>query len=436
MIKTEKFLIMLAVILMVFGCTTNDPIPSSQVQHLEDVEVPDGFNWDFTKTVDIVLIAHDNEGNPVEGTEVSLYKTQNNLAFELTTNIDGELRTEITMPESASSVILRYEEQQVIVPIVGNMVYHEMTVAPVRDIRGNGTIYIPGTNSVLTFLFEDNWPIKGDYDFNDMVIESSGKLRFEQNYLRYISLNAKVIASGATFHNGFNIIFESTAFPNTALGDIITYSAYDSDDNLLPMTSGEVQSAYGTDVIWSESDGHLEFKFFTDVFDVMSPPHGSLAMNTNMDAAWVDPIRIKIRIDYNHLIPFNPANPVLNMNELNPFIIVDGVSGYEIHLPGEFLSGNFSQQTLFNTGDDNSSLTTFTTVNNLSWGMMLEGRLEYPREQVDMILAYPELADYFGGTQGIFDNWWQPHPDPTYAAGYIYDRGDMTVADQDAPVGE
>jgi len=447
-IKGIKLFAIVALMFMIFGCTSNDPMPPDQAQNMNDVEIPDGFDWDFTRNVNVVIIASDSEGNLVEGTEVSLYKTQNNMAFTMSTNSSGELRTDITLPESSSSVILEYDGQQVTIPVIGNTVYHEMTVEPVRDIRGNGTIFVPGSLSVLTLMYEDNWPVKGDYDFNDMVVESWGKLRYVSDYLRYIELSAKVVASGATYHNGFSIIFDTSAFPNTSLGDAITFSAYDSDDNLLPLNSSEVNAAYGTDVIWWTAEGHLQFKFFNDIFDVMAPPQGSLAMNTNIDAPWVDPITIKIRIDYSisHLIGFDPSNPSFNLNALNPYIEVNGVTGYEIHLPGDFLTGNFSQEALFGTGDDNTPLAgeadpmystnAFTTVDGLSWGLKLEGILEYPREQVDVILAYPELADYFAGTQGIFDNWWQPHPDPNYTAGYIYDRGDMTVADQDAPVGE
>ncbi|MCF7911187.1 MAG: LruC domain-containing protein [Candidatus Cloacimonetes bacterium] len=434
MIKKMRLVVFLAAIMLIFGCTSNDPMPSSQAQNMEDLEIPDGFDWDFTKIVEVELFAHDTENNPVQGVEVSLYKTQNNLAFKMSTNPIGRLKTSITMPESDNSVILEFDGQQVSVPVTGNSVYYEMTVNPVRENRDRGgDVYVPGYTSVYTLMFEDNWPVKGDYDFNDMVVESKCHLRYEgsgaTNYLNYIEAEATVIASGATYHNGFNIIFETTAFPDISLGDIITYSAYDSEGQL-PMTSEEVTAAYGTELIWGMgTSDHMQFKFFDDINDVMSPPQGYLAMNTDSRAPWVNPIKIKMKIDYaeTHLILY--SNEVIDLTQLNPYITVDNNPGYEIHLPGEFVTDNFSQSALFGTGDDFGG--SFTTAEGYSWGLKLEGILEYPKEQVDIIQAYPRLAQYFAGELSIFEKWWRPHPDPDHLEGKVYDRGDMTADDQE-----
>jgi len=435
MINVIKLVIVIAVMFMIFGCTSNDPIQPAQSQTMNDMEIPDGFDWNFSQKVEVILIASDSEGNLVEGAEVSLYNNRNNLAFTATTNSAGELRSNIILRESDRSVILKYDNQEISVPVVGNTVYYEMTVEPVRDIRATGIKEVPGGGEVVTVMFEDNWPLKGDYDYNDMVIETRSKLRYASDKLDYVEIYAKVIAAGASYHNGFNIIFESTAFPNTSLGDEITFSAYDSDDNLLPLTSSEVNAAYGTDVIWWTAEGHLQFKFFNDVFDVMAP-HGSPALNTNMNVAWVDPITIKIRIDYdriNHPITHTTLNPAIDLDAFNPYITVDGNPGYEIHLQGYFLTGNFDQESLIGTGDDDG--TSFSTAEGYSWAMLLYGRLEYPREQVDIVTAYPNLGTYFAGPSapGYSEEWWYPHPDTDSVTGFIFDREDLTIAEQNAP---
>ena len=209
---------------------------------------------------------------------------------------------------------------------------------------------------------------------------------------------------------------------------MITFTAYDSNDDLLPMTSSEISAAYGTDLTWSTASGHIQFNFFQDVFDVMPHLHGLLALNTNMDGAWVDPIRIKIMIDYHHAIPYQLFDIAL----LNPYITVAtdvNNNGYEIHLPGYFVTDNFDQGSLIGTGDDDG--TSYTTTEGYSPAIMMYGRLEYPQEQVDIITAYPRLGDYFiGGIIPYDENWWQPHPDTDSVTGFIFDREDLTIAEQ------
>ncbi|MCF7919528.1 MAG: LruC domain-containing protein [Candidatus Cloacimonetes bacterium] len=446
--KIMRIIVLSVPVLAFFAsCTDSSTKPSGHAQSIQDVEIPAGFDWDFTSETEVTITTVDAAGIPVQGKEISLYKTENNLAFTAVTNEIGKVNIKITLPESSSSVFVECDGERISVPVTGNEVNKTLVVnGGSRDTRANGTLYVPGTNSVITLMYEDNWPNKGDYDFNDMVVETWGKLRYESNYLRYVELQATVIASGATYNNGFRVMFESDAAPNTSLGDVITFSAYDADGNQLPMTSEEVHAAYGTDVIWDTFNHQLFFKYFDHVYDVMPLPFTFLALNTFNEAPWTDPVSIKIRIDYQQLISFNPVSPSLNLNSFNPYVTLDGIPGYEIHLPGDIYTSNFDQFGLFGTGDDNTPLsglsdplyidTAFKTVDGLSWGLKLEGTLEYPREKADVILAYPELESYFAGTQGIFDNWWQPHPDDDYSEGYILDRGDMTVADQNAPVGE
>jgi len=432
MIKEIRILLLLVALMMLFSCTSNDPMQPDQAQTMNDLEIPDGFDWNFTQKVEVILIASDSEGNLVEGAEVSLYNTRNSRVFTATTNSFGELRTDITLTESDRSVILKYDNHEISVPVVGNTVYYEMTVEPVRDIRATGINEVPGGGEVITLMFEDNWPLKGDYDFNDMVIETWSKLRYASDKLDYVEIYAKVIAAGASYHNGFNIIFESDALPNVF--DEITYSAYDSNGDQLPLSSPQVAAAYGTDMItWQTTPGYLQFQFFDDVFDVMTP-HGSIALNTNMDVAWVAPITIKIRIDYdrtNHPITHTTSYPAIDLDAFNPYITVHNDTvindGYEIHLPGYCVTLNFNQHSLFGTGDDDGM--PFTTAEGYSWAILLYARLEYPREQVDIVTAYPNLVDYFNNEN---DDWWYPHPDPDYTLGHIYDRQDLTATEQDA----
>jgi LruC domain-containing protein len=444
MLKILKFL-PLIFLLVVFGCSTDNVIKSSEAaQKLTELEIPEGFDWDFTQEVAVSIFARDSNGIGVAGKPISLYQTENNQLFELNTDSFGRIEMNVTMPESSTTVYIEHDGIRHSVPVSGSAVDYTFITEPERDIRANGTVFVPGQNSVMTLLFEDNWPNMGDYDFNDMVIEAWGKLRFESDYLRFIELQATVVASGATFHNGFEAMFETTAFPDEGLGDQITITAFDSDGNQLFANSADVTAAYGTELLIDDIENQMTFKFFDNIYDVISLPQGYLAVNTLPSAPWKGAITIKFRIDYVQLILYNSS--VFDLNSLNPYIVVDGVAGFEVHLPGYPYTSNFTQYGLFGTGDDATPIggiasplydsMGFRTAEGFSWGLKLEGRLEYPREQADIVLAYPELADYFAGNQPLFDNWWQPHPDSDYSEGYILDRGDLTWEEQNEPVGD
>ena len=53
MIKKMRILGLMVALMIVFGCTSNDPIQPAQAQNMNELEIPDGFNWDFTKNVEV-----------------------------------------------------------------------------------------------------------------------------------------------------------------------------------------------------------------------------------------------------------------------------------------------------------------------------------------------------------------------------------------------
>ena len=64
--------------------------------------------------------------------------------------------------------------------------------------------YSPSQNSHALLCFEDNFPAKGDYDFNDMIVSTKAKEIFNtDNKLKEFTLNMELKAMGASYHNGF-----------------------------------------------------------------------------------------------------------------------------------------------------------------------------------------------------------------------------------------
>ena len=66
--------------------------------------------------------------------------------------------------------------------------------------------FYPSENNVGTLAFEDLWPSRGDYDFNDMVIDYNfNQITNSQNKVVQIKANIILKAFGASYNNGFGI---------------------------------------------------------------------------------------------------------------------------------------------------------------------------------------------------------------------------------------
>jgi LruC domain-containing protein len=62
--------------------------------------------------------------------------------------------------------------------------------------------------------FEDNWPSKGDYDFNDVVVDYNiNTVTNAQNQVVEVIGEFTLRASGATYNNGFGFQLDNIA-PN------------------------------------------------------------------------------------------------------------------------------------------------------------------------------------------------------------------------------
>ena len=73
--------------------------------------------------------------------------------------------------------------------------------------------FYPGETTWGTLLAEDNWPLLGDFDMNDMVVRY--RTREVYNGLKQvkdISIEYRLEARGAAFHNGFAVSLGDQVF--------------------------------------------------------------------------------------------------------------------------------------------------------------------------------------------------------------------------------
>jgi len=193
--------------------------------------------------------------------------------------------------------------------------------------------WTPGENMWGTLAFEDLWPAKGDYDFNDLVLS----YKFHQvtnadNDVVAVEGYFNVKHIGASYINGF--AFE------------------------LPVDKGLVSSVSGynitDDIVTLESNG-------------LEQGH------SNAVAVLFDNANLNVGQDLTLTVNF--SNPIMQSDlgtaPYNPFVIVNQDRDYEVHLP-DHAPTILANTELLTTEDDNSIVAEgryYKTEVNLPWAI-------------------------------------------------------------------
>lgn len=181
--------------------------------------------------------------------------------------------------------------------------------------------YIPVDNlypatGLGTLAFEDLWPGKGDYDFNDMVIDYQFELISNTgNYVDQIVGTFVLKAFGASYENGFGFQLSEDIDP----ADIYV-EGMQITENYITLNSNGTEAGQSKPTII----------VFDNAYNEMQHPGMGIGVNTTPEAPYVQPVEFEIRIYF-------PENTYtfaqVDIASFNPFIIVNKNRGVEVHLP-------------------------------------------------------------------------------------------------------
>ncbi|MBU1010872.1 MAG: LruC domain-containing protein [Bacteroidetes bacterium] len=308
-----------------------------------------------------------------------------------------------TMPAGTASVqVLLWSH------IYGGTIDYDKVVVtgPVTDADGDGVdddldeypndaarafnIYYPGAGAYGTLAYEDLWPGKGDYDFNDLVIDYQYKQVLNAaNKLVECRIKYSVRAIGASLENGFGI-----EFPGTVATDIDQISGNHISENYLSFNANGTEAGQTKAVVIA----------FDNAFDMLSNPGGGFGINTNPLAPYSTPDTLELYVHF--------GNPVLFQNTgtapFNPFIIVNKERGREVHLPGKTPT-SLASPSLFGTDFDATNPSTnkyYQSATNLPWAVNLPVHFDYPVEKVQIVNAYLKFGNWAESSGVQFPDWY------------------------------
>jgi len=234
------------------------------------------------------------------------------------------------------------------------------------------------------------WPSKGDYDFNDLVVDYRFKIITNAgNKVSDVIAEFVIKAIGAGFENGFGFQLDG----NTVnAGDIRVEGTVLHEDYIRLNDNGTEAGQDEITVI---------------VFDNANrcmPTESGFGVNVFPDKPYITPDTIRLTLG---LTPNRYTINDLKLYNFNPFLIVNKDRGKEIHLPNRKPS-SLANQSYFGSDQDNSVPSEgryYKTKENLPWALNISSAYEYTIESVQISDAHLKFAPWAESSGEQFRDW-------------------------------
>ena len=246
-----------------------------------------------------------------------------------------------------------------------------------------------------TLAFEDLWPSRGDYDFNDLVIDYQFEIFTNlNNNIVQVDATFVIKAIGASLHNGFGFQLSEAIDP-----DDLTITGNQLTENYITLNSNGTEAGQSKPTII----------VFDDSFKQLQHPGSGLGINTTPGAPYVSPVTLEISIAFE---PDKYNNNVLDISNFNPFLIVSQTRGIEVHLP-YFPPTDLADPNLFGSLHDDTNPATgrfYVTSANLPWGINIYDNFDYPIEKQEILGAYLKFGAWAESGGVLYADWYKNLP--------------------------
>lgn len=273
---------------------------------------------------------------------------------------------------------------------------------------GNSKVFYPGASSYVTLAYEDNWPLAGDYDMNDVVMayRTTQYVSAQNQVVRY-DIEGELLAMGASYHNGFAV----------RLAGVPTSAVWQA--GVVFQINGELVLANPVEasVVGQDSDAVLIVS--EDLWQNITLASGCLFYRTQDGCTDKQDFRFKISVPLTTPVALAQAPT----GKLDPFIFATNETyhgssfggqpgrGLEVHLKNHAPTGHVNSSYL-GTQDDASNSDTgiyFSTSTGLPWALEIPVLWKHPKEYVDLLEAYADF-EAFATSSGEAGGVWYQNP--------------------------
>ena len=236
--------------------------------------------------------------------------------------------------------------------------------------------YYPGADTWGTLAFEDQWPKRGDYDMNDVVMRyRTREIMNAQRQVVGLSIDYRLDARGGINASGFGV-----NLPGIAAKLVASATLSENGSGAAPLAVEAGQS-------------EATFVITPSVLKQMPFSADANCAYANTLAACPATPTVPFHLEVNFT---TPQASTLFASPYNPFIFASDKRGIEVHLPGKAPTA-LADKSLFGTGDDATKAGTSTTYMDAQrrpWALDLPVLWAYPLERTDLLQAYPNFATW------------------------------------------
>ena len=257
---------------------------------------------------------------------------------------------------------------------------------PTDPTRAHNNFY-PAKGQLATLAFEDLWPSRGDYDFNDLVVDYNfNQITNAQNKVVEIDAQLTERATGTSYRNGFGIQF------NTNPSNIQSVTGQHITKNYLQLAANGTENNQSKAVIIAFDNSWDLLKSYNSI---SGNPY-STPQTLNLTIKFITPI---------DQVAFGSA-------PYNPFLIIDGNRGMEVHLPN-LPPTDLADKSIFGTADDNTNIALgkyYTSNKYLPWAINIPVQFDYPAEKQDITKAFLMFNTWVTSKGTTYTDWYLNKP--------------------------
>lgn len=251
-----------------------------------------------------------------------------------------------------------------------------------------------------SYLFEDMWPLYGDYDMNDVVLRVNNITTYvdADNKTSKLVFDASIRAIGAEKRMGGAVMLDKVA---ASAVKSVTYSAQLAPTTFSVETSGVEKGQ--TNAVLPLFDHVHRFMGKPDAWFI-NTKHGGVDNVEN-------PPVVTVTVEFNE--PVSVAD--LNVKNQNFFIITDIDSKpvnkknrREIHIV-DYKPTEMAETGIFGYSNDASNPSTgkyYRSKDNLPWGIMVPNAFRWPLEHIQVLDAYTQFEGWVMSAGEDNQEWW------------------------------
>lgn len=388
---------MMCMLASVFMACEHNGVYNKGTDEVEELKVPAGFEWNMSKDVALTISA------PVE-TSVDVYEdaacklllgtlpvSSEKVTYNLSTETDaGKLYVKYPKADGTMAV----QTVVIVATKAASDGSAELKLPEDTGKKGNdGWIYYPAkSNGWGSLLFEDMWPEKGDYDFNDLA--AWYKIQVAPDV---ILVGVRLNALGG--YLPYQLCLQIDGVEARHVEQVTGYTNNNPQVNSFKFeTTGEDYAVFSFD--WKNKKGSNGGNYYnTELKNQVA----SSGLDENM-------LAIQIYLDGNVSVS------QLKHTSFN-FFIRRTDNGKEIHLRGYEPTKAFKEQYDKIVSENAALLKTdipYCSADGLVWGLKVPQGINHAQEEIDFTKAYKFFGEWVTSGGKEKKNWYEENAGKEY----------------------